>query len=504
MNPPFGSPGTHTSASRGTSLLRQVFEGSAWNGLAISVSRLAPSVLTILLACWLDPKELGIFAFVMAYYGVLSLFADWSIAYSLQKLIPENLGSTAEITWTALCIRLSFSALIAVLCWVLDVATKVFRGYGSHLGLLLVSSSFGIIVCVYNARCKFAVGSFLNIVFQIGWISVALVLVNFGMHITGPLFALAVSYFVFGFPAFLLDFKQPTARFSPRFASEMLHFGTWATLASTLAGIASQGGLLILAYLSGDASAGIYRVATTLGMIPAVLGMVVVTPLMPIVKRGLLEGTDVTASLILPILRYLLMVALPIAATAAAFSRSIIAALVRDSYASAALPMCICLVANLLQMLLTTFSGILLVGEGLRDLSKIQGVIALIAVVGSASLAPKIGANGPALASLVAWLVGDVLLYQWFARRTVILFEWVSYARYAFSAGVSAVVAVLATRSIVSPGHRCSAGACLSLALYLMLLWFQQDPGFLQFLRALKRGLPEKAALGALKISRVD
>ncbi len=504
MNSPLASTVSLPGTSQRTSPLRQVFEGSAWNGLAISLGRLAPSFLTILLAWWLDPSELGTLAFVMAYYGVLSLLADWSIAYALQKLIPENPKFTSEITWTALSIRISFSTLLGLLCFFLDVATHVFRGYGAYLAVLLVTSSFGIIVCVYNARCNFALGSFFNIAFQIGWIGIAVILVKFGMHITGPLFALAVSYVLFGLPPFLLDFKQPLTRFSSKFAEEIIQFGMWATLASALAGLATQGGLLTLAYMSGEASAGIYRVAATFGMLPAILGMIIVTPLMPIAKRGLMEGTDIGAALMLPIMRYLLMMGLLIATTAGIFSHSIIAAFARKSYASAAWPMCICLAANVFQTLVTAFSGILFVDDGLKDLSKIQGAIALIAVVGSIGLSPGLRASGPAVASLLAWLVGGVLLYRRFARRAPLSLEWGSYLRYTVSACVSAMIADLAMRPIVSARLRCVFGGCMASIVYFMCLWFQRDLGFLRLVRSLKRSVPDSITLSPLNVSRAD
>src|SRR3954453_23523168 len=178
---------TSKDARPDSSLLRQVLHGSAWNGVAMAASRMAPSFLTIVVAWWLDPSELGILSFVLAYYSVLSLFADWSIAYSLQKLIPENVLLTAEIAWTALSVRLSFSALLGVLCWTLDASTHAFRGYGVYLAILLIASSFGIIVCVQNARRNFTISGLLNIAFQVGWITCSLVLVKFGWRVTGPL-----------------------------------------------------------------------------------------------------------------------------------------------------------------------------------------------------------------------------------------------------------------------------------------------------------------------------
>jgi O-antigen/teichoic acid export membrane protein len=496
MNPcvqPVGSPTAHTPRR---SLARQVLEGSVWNGLAIAASRMVPSLLTVILAWWLEPRELGSIAFVLAYYSVLSLLSDWSIAYALQKLIPENVALTFEIAWTALCVRLGFSTVVAIICWILDVVTHAFRGYGVHLGLLLITSSFGIIVCVHNAQCRFAVSSLLNVAFQIGWIAIALMLVRAGMRITGPLLALAISYAAIGIPAFFLGSQVRRARkFLPDMARQMIRFGGWATLASVFTGISSQSGLLVLAYIAGDASAGIYRVAITFGMVPALLGMIVVTPLMPITKRGLLDGTDVTGSLILPMVRYLLMLGFPIAATLAAFARSVILAFVRESYSAAALPMCFCLVANIMVMLMTAFSGILFVGDGLKDLAKIQGATAVITVCGSAVLGRVAGVNGAAIASVVGWSVGVALLYRWFVKRTPLPMEWWSYLRYGSSACAAAGLAAVVTKSISSPLIRCSVGSCFACISYLLLLWVQRDVGFLQLISGLRHYLPERTAV---------
>jgi O-antigen/teichoic acid export membrane protein len=484
--------------SSGKSLLRQVLEGSAWNGAAIAISRLAPSFLTILLAWWLDPRELGIIAFVLAYYAVLSLFADWSIAYAVQKVIPENVELTAGIAWTALVLRLGFSTLLALLCWSLDSATHAFRGYGMYLGLLLVTSSFGILVCIHNARCNFAASSLLNIFFQIGWIGLSVFFVKAGMRTTGPLLGLAFSYAILGIPAFVFgSLTRSGMKFLPRMAAEIIRFGIWGTLASVLSGIATQGGLLVIAYMAGDAAAGIYRVATTFGMLPAVLGMIVVTPLMPVVKRGLLDGSDVTANLILPLVRYLLMVGLPIAVTAAMFAKSVIGTFVHDSYSSAAGPLCFCLAANVLLMLMTVFSGILFVGDGLKDLAKIQASVGIIAVAGAAILTPMTGVEGPAIALLIAWSLGVALLYRWFVRRTPLPLEWRTYVRYFASACVASTVAAIATRIIGSPRIRLLLGSSIASVLYWLFLWLQADVGCLQLMRAMRRSLPGKTVFSS-------
>jgi O-antigen/teichoic acid export membrane protein len=454
----------------------------------MAASRMAPSFLTIVVAWWLDPSELGILSFVLAYYSVLSLFADWSIAYSLQKLIPENVLLTAEIAWTALSVRLSFSALLGVLCWTLDASTHAFRGYGVYLAILLIASSFGIIVCVQNARRNFTISGLLNIAFQVGWITCSLVLVKFGWRVTGPLLGLAASYILFGLPGFLLSsVMRGRVVFLWNVADEMTRFGLWATLAAVLGAIASQSGLLVLAYRVDDAAAGMFRVASTFGMVPAVLGMIVVTPLMPIAKEGLLQGGDISGNLLLPILRYLLMLGLPLAVTAGVLAPAIIDLMATSSYSGAALPMRVCLVGNVFLMVVTAFSGILFVGDGLRTLAKIHATVAVIAMSGSIALARHFGATGVAIASLAAWSAGALLMYRWFLRRFAIELEWRNYLRYIGSSLMTGGLVFLATRAMIPSWVRCLVGPSVAFVAYPAFLWLQRDPDLLHFRTALKQ-----------------
>jgi len=456
--------------------LRQVFHGSAWYGLATAINRFIPGLLTIILAWWLQPRELGTVSFVLAYYGIFSLVADWSIAYAVQKLIPEDEKRAAEIAWTALFVRLGLSTLVGGFCWGLDIWTGLLHGYGVYVALLIISSAFGTVAYVHNARCEFAKGSFFCFGFQLAWLPIALILVKLGMPVKGPLLALCISFIAIGVPAFMLN---PALRGRVAFlhpvAIEILRFGGWATLATLLSGFADQVGILVVAYGIGDAQAGIFKVAATFGVLPALLGMIVALPLMPVAKRGLLNGDNVSADLILPILRYLLMFGLAIAAAGSVLSPAIIRTFVREGYISAVWPLRVLLGANVLRMLVTALSGILFVGQGLRALVKIHGTVAVIGLAGGLLVVHRWGATGVAVALLVAWIAGTVLLYRWFEQKTAQSLDWGTYLRYASSATVMAICAFLATRFVAGPYLQFILGGSAAFIAYVLLLWMQRD-----------------------------
>ena len=467
--------------------LRQIFRGTAWYGLAIAVNRFIPGILTVILAWWLEQRELGVLSFILAYYAVLSLVADWSIAYAVQKLIPENAERAGEIAWTALFVRLGISTALGAGCWGLDALSGIFHGYGAYLALLLLASAFGTIVYIHNARCSFATGSLFSIAFYLAWLPMALILVKLGMRITGPLIAMCVSFAAIGIPGFLLS---PALRghvaFIRPIALEILRFGAWATLATLLSGLADQIGILVVAYRIGDAPAAIFKVATTFGVLPALLGMIVVLPLMPVAKRGMLNGDDVSGGLILPILRYLLMFGLAIAAAGAVLAPAVIRTFVQESYMGAVWPLRLLLGASLLRMLVTVLSGILFVGQGLKALARIHGTVAVIGLAGSLLVVRGWGITGVAVALLAAWIAGIVLLYHWFQRQASLPLEWGKYLRYAGSAAIMGAAVFLAARFINPPIEQFVFGGFVAAIVYALLLWTQRDVAFRGLINAVR------------------
>jgi O-antigen/teichoic acid export membrane protein len=458
-----------------------------WFGLAIGANRLLPGLLTIVLAWWLNPNQLGAISFVLAYYTLLLPVADWSISYALQKLIPEQERLAKQIYWTALTMRFGISVFLALLCWVLDLTTRAFHGYGPYLALLLVISTFGTAVYVHNAIRNFSRGSLYSIGMHVAWVGLALVLVKIGMPVTGPLLALSISFFLLGLCACFLD---PSIRggvaFLPEVAREIIHFGLWATLAVVLSGFAGQIGILILDYVRGDAAAGVFKVATTFATVSALLGAAVVLPLMPVVREGLLKGNDIASDLLRPIIRYLLMLGLPITAAGFVLAPEIIGTFTKHSYAAAVWPLRILLAANLLQMLMTAASGVLFVGEGLRALARIYSVLAAITLAAGVVLARRWGISGMAVAQLISWVAGAILMCRWFWRRTPVQLEWRLYLKHALSAAIMAGIVYLGARLVHTAFEQLTLGICISGTVYLLLLWLQHDLVVLRAVRALK------------------
>lgn len=466
--------------------LRSIFHGSMWFGLAVAANRLLPGILVVVLAWWLEPRELGVISFVLACYTILLPIADWSVSYALQKLIPEDESHTRQISWTALFMRLGFSVVLGIACWVLDLSRGVFHGYGLYLALLLVSSAFGTIVYIHNALRNFAKGSFYSIGVHVVWVLTAFTLAIAGMHITGPLLGLIFSFSVFGIYTILGDpALRGSISFVPSVASTILRFGLWATLAIALSSFADQVGILIVDYLKGDAAAAVFKVAATFGLVPALLGMIVVLPLMPVARAGMLKGDDVGANLIRPLFRHLLMLGLPITAAGLVLAPAVIGTFTRHSYLSAVWPLRIILGGNLLKTLVTAMSGILFVGNGLRALVRIYGAMAAVCLIGGVILTRRWGITGMAVAFFASGIVGVALMCRWIWHRSLMSLEWSAYLRQAFSATLMAAIVYFGVQLVHPAFEQLLLGSCIAGVVYSLLLWWQRDLALQGFLRIL-------------------
>lgn len=463
------------NAQREQSLLRQILHGSAWYSVAILVNRFIPGVQTVILAWWLGPRELGIVSFVLGYYCIFSSIADWSIAYAVQKLIPENSGRAGQVAWTAFFTRLVFSLALGLTCWGLDVAAGAFHGYGFYLALLIAASTFGIIVYLQNALCHFAAGSLFSIAIYVVWLPLTLILVKLGMRTTGPLLGLCIGFAASGIPGLLLTDKlRGQMAFIRPIAVKILRFGTWGTLATLLSALVDQAGILVLACRVGDTSAGVFKVAATFGILPALLGMIVMLPLMPVAKQILLKRDAVSSSLIRPLIRYLLMLGLPIVTAGFVLAEAVVRTFVGESYLEAVWPIRILLGASLLRMLVIAFSGLLFLGEDLKALAQIHGTIAAIALIGSLALAHS-GVTAVAFVYFVSWLAGAALLYRFFEERGPLHLEWGRYLRYSGSAIVTAGLALSASQCVHAAVSQLVLGGCMAGLVYTLLMLLQRD-----------------------------
>lgn len=468
--------------------IQKLVSGIAWNGVAIAVTRLAPGILTLILAWSLNPQELGAVSFVLAYYAILVGVADCGLAYALQKLIPENPEQELEIGWTALVVRLATSVLLGGICWAMDLKFHLFRGYGGYLALLLIASVFATISYIYYANHRFREGGLLPSSINVAWLIMAALLVRWGLRVTGPLLALAFSYLSIGGVALFLDSSlRRRLAFVPAIARRLLQFGLAATAASALSGILLQVGVLALTYLEGEADAAIFRVAMTLAAVPALIGMTVVQPFLPIATRSLQNNKHEMPHTVRLLVRYLLLIGLPLLCAGVILARPLLETLFGAAYVKGDMALGFLLAGNTCFMFFTALSAVPFMGGGLKDLIKMNLTAATLALLGNLFFIQHWGITGAAVAQMSASAVGMILMVGWLGRRSLISVEWPRSAIYFLSTVEMSAVLFIVVNLERIPRLQLAIGIPVALMTYIVALIFHRGIS-MEEIRLLTRG----------------
>jgi len=454
--------------------LHLLIVGGAWNTISAIVNRVLPNLLIIVLALFVKPSELGIYSYILAAYLVLSLLADLGIAFSLQKFIQESLAETATMATTALVLRILSSIALGAFCMAADYFWRALKGQSLYISLLLVSSAFGTAIFVLNARLKYKKASLLTMARTVFWFVLAMILVSAGLHISGPIWALILSYVIFGVLTIFLEKSLFGKRFDWHFVRKIIQFGVPMTAASSFNVLATQAGVLGIAYLMTESEVGIYKLATTFGMIPMLLGDALVLPLLPLVKKGMIDNAKETAELIRLLIRFLTIVGFFMLGAGLVLVKPLINLFFGTVYQNAVEPSRILLGASFLGLLFTVLLSILYMSDHLKIAAEITGIVAALSVGGSLALIPARGATGAAFSLLFAFGIGLLLVGGWLRRRLSVWLEWRKYGISALSMVEMGILLAFFVSPIRSQVVSLLGGMILAPCLYILALIIQK------------------------------
>jgi len=454
--------------------LHRLVVGGAWYTTSAIVNRVLPNLLVIILALLVRPADLGAYSYILAFYTVLSLFADMGIAYALQKFIQENPLDAMKIGSTSLVLRFLSSLALGFLCVGVDQCWTAFKGYSLYVALLLISSAFGTSIYVLNARLKYKESSLLVIVRGVLWFVFAIIFVVIGQPVLGPIYSLAMAFVVIGILTVFLERSYFVLVFDWAYARRIMQFGVLMTIASAFSVLATQAGILVMAYLTTESEVGIYRLASTFGMIPMLLGDGLVLPLLPLIKKSFMEAPKDIPELIRLLIRYLSIIGFLILGTGVVLAKPLISLVFGPFYQSAVWPLRILLGSGCLGLLFTVLLSVSYMSNDLKIAAKISAVVAGLCLGLSVFLIPLYGASGAAIALLVAFGMGLILISRWLSRRLQVYFEWRKYGIYILSLAETIMMMFILFSFVPNLVFHMIGGIIFAPILYLTALFVQK------------------------------
>lgn len=454
--------------------LGKLVSGGIWNFTAVLSTKILPNLLVIILALLISPAELGVYSFIISTYTVLSLIADFGIVYSLQKFMQESPTRATSLSTTSFAVRVVSSFTLAAVSILLDIRWRVFQGQSLLISLLLVTSSFGIFVYALNARMEYRKTSLLMILRNIISFSFSLLLVAMGVRIAGPIYSLSGAYVIVGVLTIILARSYFSLKLDWTAARKMIYSGIFMTIATTLNIFVAQFGILALTFLSSRENVGIYKIATTFGMLPMLLGDGIILPLLPLIKKAIHEGNDHAAKIIVLLTRYLIVGGLAIVTSGLIAAKPLISLLYGARYQDAVWPLRILLLAGFLGMIYTVIISILLMSDSLKRASVVCIIVALLCVGCNLAMVPKYTMMGAALSVCIAFTLGLILAGMKSRALFHFHFEWKKYSIYAISSAEITAILWMATRFLKTRLFQLAEGILVAPVLYLMVLYAQK------------------------------
>jgi len=256
-----------------SSLKKLAIRGAIWTIICFGGIQILRFGNNLILTRLLKPEYFGLMALVTTLRVGLELFSDIGIA---QNIINSKRGDEPVFLNTAWTLQVIRGVVIWLICLLLSFPAAKFYNDERLVLLIPIAIFFSVVdgfssTSVHSLHRRMELGklSLYELALQACYLSTLCILVWFYPSIwtlaigsvIGPIYKLVSSYWLI---------PKYTNRFTwePAAVKEILSFGKWMFIASTLMFAAEQADRLVLAKILSFKMLGVYTVAYTLASIP--------------------------------------------------------------------------------------------------------------------------------------------------------------------------------------------------------------------------------------------
>lgn len=382
---------------------------------------LAGFLAVIIFSNILGAELMGVYYLFFTYLAIFELIGNGGIGSvaqkvssgvdsAVQKFVAEG-NEQNEYYSAYFVIRLTFTVIATVLMVCTFHFLDSLEGYLPFLMGALVAGAFsGMITSGIRAKQKISWYSIVNLLSQLVYYVLAVVLVCLGYSLAGVFGGYIAGLVVLGVLS-LFVFRYRFCRFSKVHVVDILKFSVWSIIIGGMSVIIQATDTFLIEYYLGDAAVGVYRVALHVTLVSLLAVNAVNTVIAPRMSRCFAEGDSAgIAELAKNAVTYGLMLAVPAAFGGIVLARPILYILYGSEFASGSTALQLLL---LFQAIMVVQSVLLVVFANIRRIGiscVLVGIGFAVNLILDIILIPKIGINGAALASLVSAVVSTILL----------------------------------------------------------------------------------------------
>jgi O-antigen/teichoic acid export membrane protein len=294
------------------------------------------------------------------------------------------IGSIAALSLLPISIYTSFDACFRAheRMGYIAVTDIIYMGLRSGTGILLLMKGFNLRVLFTAFVAIEFVRLFLIVIF----------------------YRLKISRIVF-------SFKRDILRY---YWKESLPMASWKMLGVLYTKVE----VLILFIILGDASVGWYKVSMNVTDLISILSMIAMNAVLPVMSNFYLESREKLLDLYRTILRYIIIIMIPVAVAITIFAGDLIGLLYGSQYANSVLILRILIWSSLLTFILALLGTVILVIDRFRLAAKLSVINTSVRIMLNIVFIAKLGFIGAPLAAITANIF-SVILFVPVVSRTL-------------------------------------------------------------------------------------
>lgn len=383
------------------------------------ITRIFGAVFTVVAARKLGVEDYGFYSFATTFGNVFGLVAAFGFTGLVTREVARKIDRTGEVLGIVLVLE-SILSTLAVLAMILAL---VILGYpagrilivGLAGGGMLVNTVLNVVAAFFRAHQRMGLEAVMRI---------SLSVLNMGMGVTvlfagyGVLGLVIVQLVVFLLVLVLGLFLVASRLSPPQFPSDWRAYRTFFmmtlpfAISSVFILVYDGTAVIFLSFMKGDEMTGLYAGAISFVRVFGLLPASIVGAFLPAMSQTWQTSSDSWSDIYRHSLKYLLVVALPIAVGLMMLSDRFVLLVLGDEYTGSALILSLAAWVIILDFMNHGFTNAMISVDRERTYVKIVGVAMVINLTANVSIIPVWGAYGAVASSLLT--EGFMMLVQFY------------------------------------------------------------------------------------------
>ncbi|WP_461436193.1 flippase [Methanosphaera sp.] len=395
----------------------RVVKNSSFLILTSLISNVMMFLLTLVTARYLGTYNFGLISSALSVIGIFGVFCDLGLGYYAIQKVSRNHDLTSKYFGTAFVLRL----ILSILTFIAYVIFSYVSGFtGNAWGVMIVvgvymffSSLTNFYYSLYQSNEEMYYQTIVNTVYNVGVFLIALLFIYLKYDVVwiASSYPLAIILsFILGSFIKVRHYPKFTYDFSRKFLKELIvnsiPFGITGVFTSIYFWIAA----IILTFMSGSVAVGLFSSSQKIILVLSALFVLLSNAVFPVMSQLFVQDKDKLNALYQKMLKYMLILSVPIAIGSYIYSYDIINIVFGSEYLEATVCLSILMFAAIFLFLSGTTSTLLNAINKQFLVTKVAAIGAVFSIIVNYILISKYSYIGASITSVLTELLVLILI----------------------------------------------------------------------------------------------